>query len=95
MSEVHIRVVVEELDQSLTSVSSGSNQTNAGGDIVRGILLAKRRVGVCGGSIASLLLASNDRHGSMDDWACRPGRREGSGIVETDDAAVRVRRSGD
>lgn len=50
--ELYVGVVVDQLDQGLAGVSSPSDQGNAGRHLIRGILLAKRRVGIRYGGIA-------------------------------------------
>lgn len=44
MLKIHVRVVVQELNQSLASVASGSNQANSRRGFVCRILLAEGRV---------------------------------------------------
>ena len=46
MAKVHIVMRIEKLNQSLTSISSSSDQGNASWNIIRLILFAKRRIRV-------------------------------------------------
>ncbi len=46
MSNVHVGVLVEQIDQGLACIAAGANEANAGRHIVGGMLLARGRVRV-------------------------------------------------
>ncbi|KAG7146716.1 hypothetical protein HYQ46_004476 [Verticillium longisporum] len=52
MAKVHVGVGFEEVDQSLTGVSTGANQGDAGRDVIRGVLLVERGVGTYAAVVA-------------------------------------------
>lgn len=57
MLKVHQRVLVQEFDEGLTSVPSGSDQANSRRGVVCRILLAEGRIGIRRDGIKSSLLA--------------------------------------
>ncbi|GKT96419.1 LOW QUALITY PROTEIN: putative amino acid decarboxylase [Colletotrichum tofieldiae] len=49
VAKIHVGVGIEHLNESLAGITTSTNQGDAGGNVVGGVLLAQRRVGVGGG----------------------------------------------
>ena len=81
MTEIHVGVTVEEIDQSLASVTTGTDKSNLGGVVLVLVLDTKRRVGVSGGGVPT---SGGDTKGAANTLHVARGERagrEGSGLL--------------
>jgi len=53
VAEVHVGVTVQEVNQSLASVTTGANESDLGWVVLVLVLDTKRRVGVSGSGVAT------------------------------------------
>lgn len=80
MAQVQVRVSVDQANECLTGVATGTNQSNLGGTSVGVVLLTKGRVRVGGGVRTDAVQSrAEGRPGSPQDIS---SGREGTGLLE-------------
>lgn len=89
VTQIHVRVSVEQADQSLAGVTTGSNQSNLGGAGVGHVLLSQRGVGVRRG-VGSDSLHRNHRTSGTSGTQSIAGRGEGTLLLSRSAASTKT-----
>lgn len=89
MAEIHVGVGVQQVDQGLTGVATGTDQSNLGRGGVGGVLLTQGRVGV-GGSVGAETLDGNGRANSAGSTQNVRGGREGTLLLSRSTAGAKA-----